>query len=320
MLRDRIVCGISDNTIQRRLLAELGLTYKKALEISQGIEAANRNMCELHRPSANSSKQRDMASVNNEINKVAPNPTGKSETCYHCRKTGHNPAACLFKDAMCRFCDKVGHLKAVCYSRKKAEAHRNKTDPQARPVLTVSQTDTAQQEDTDEYTLYTLHSPSSTLPITVAVQMEGSSVQMELDTGAAFSLMSETAFRQLFPTKELQPSTIRLCAYSGEPIEVMGSVYIDVIYKEQSAHVQLPLLIVRHNGPTLMGRNWLQQLRLDWREIHTIQLDPLEALLEKYNAVFNSTLGTLRDFQAHIHVDQAAKPKYCKARSIPYSV
>ena len=31
-------------------------------------------------------------------------------------------------------------------------------------------------------------------------------------------------------------------------------------------------------------------------------------------------LGTLRDFKAHIHVDQAAKPKYCKARSIPYSV
>ena len=79
MLRDRIVCGISDDTIQRHLLAEPGLTYKKAL---QGIEAANRNMRELHRPSANSSKQRDIASVNNEINKVAPNPTGKSETCY----------------------------------------------------------------------------------------------------------------------------------------------------------------------------------------------------------------------------------------------
>ena len=318
MLRDRIVCGISDDTIQRRLLAEPGLTYKKALEISQGIEAANRNMRELHRPSANSSKQRDIASVNNEINKVAPNPTGKSETCYRCGKTGHKPAACRFKDATCRFCGKVGHLKAVCYSRKKAEAHRKKTDPQARPVLAVSQTDAAQQEDTDEYPLYTLRSPSSTPPITVPVQIEGSSVQMELDTGAAFSLMSETAFRQLFPTKELEPSTIRLCAYSGEPIEVIGSVYIDVTYKEQSA--QLPLLIVRHNGPTLLGRNWLQQLRLDWREIHTIQLDPLEALLEKYNAVFNSMLGTLRDFQAHIHVDQAAKPKYCKARSIPYAV
>ena len=151
MLRDRIVCGINDDTIQCRLLAEPELTYKKVLEISQGIEAANRNMRELHQPSANSSKQRDIANVNNEINKVAPNPTGKSETCYRCGKTGHKPAACRFKDATCRFCGKVGHLKAVCYSRKKAEAHRKKTGPQACPVLAVSQTDAAQQEDTDEY-------------------------------------------------------------------------------------------------------------------------------------------------------------------------
>ena len=193
-------------------------------------------MRELHRPSANNSKQRDIASVNNEINKVAPNPTGKSETCYRCRKTGHKPVACRFKDATRCFCGKVGHLKAASYSRKKTEAHRKKTDPQARPVLTVSQTDTAQQEDTDEYPLYTLRSPSSTPPITVSVQIEGSSVQMELDTGAALSLMSETVFRQLFPSKELVPSTIRLCAYSGEPIEVIGSVHI-VMYRDIKAEI-----------------------------------------------------------------------------------
>ena len=202
-----------------------------------------------HQPTVS---QRDIASVNNEINEVAPNPNGKSEICYRCGKTGHKPAACRFKDVTYRFCGKVDHLKAVCYFRKKTEAHRKKTDPQARPVLTVSQTDTAQQEDTDEYPLYTLRSPSSTLPITVSMQIEGSSVQMELDTGAAFSLMSETVFRQLFPSKELESSTIRLCAYSGEVIEVIGNVHIDVMYKEQSA--QLPLLIVRHNGPTLLGR------------------------------------------------------------------
>ena len=207
----------------------------------------------------------------------------------------------------------------MCYRKKKTEAHRKKTDPQACPVLTVSQTDAAQQEDTDEYPLYTLCSPSSTPPITVPVQIEGSSVQMELDTGAAFTLMLETVFRQPFPTKALDPSTIRLCTYSGEPKEIIGSVHIDVMYKDQSA--QLPLLILRHNGPTLLGRNWLQQLyktRLEGNSYHPVGSP--RSIIEKYNAVFNSTLGTLRSFNAHIHVDQAAKPKYCKARSIPYSV
>ena len=40
MLRDRIVCGINDDTIQKRLLAEAKLTYTKALELAQGLETA----------------------------------------------------------------------------------------------------------------------------------------------------------------------------------------------------------------------------------------------------------------------------------------
>ena len=44
MLRDRLVCGVNEETIQRRLLAESGLTLKKALEIAQGLEAAARNV------------------------------------------------------------------------------------------------------------------------------------------------------------------------------------------------------------------------------------------------------------------------------------
>ena len=87
VLQDRIVCGISNDIIQRHLLTEPVLTFKKVLEISLGIEAANRNMCELHRLSACNSKQRDIASINNEINKVTPNLTGKSETCYCCVST-----------------------------------------------------------------------------------------------------------------------------------------------------------------------------------------------------------------------------------------
>ena len=47
MLRDRLVCGIRDRRLQQRLLAETDLTFKKALEISQAIEAAERNAKDL---------------------------------------------------------------------------------------------------------------------------------------------------------------------------------------------------------------------------------------------------------------------------------
>jgi len=38
MLRDRLVCGISDGRLQRRLLADPTLNFKKALEMAQAVE------------------------------------------------------------------------------------------------------------------------------------------------------------------------------------------------------------------------------------------------------------------------------------------
>lgn len=38
MLHDRLVCGIADDRIQRRLLAEPELTFDRALKVAQAIE------------------------------------------------------------------------------------------------------------------------------------------------------------------------------------------------------------------------------------------------------------------------------------------
>ena len=60
--------------------------------------------------------------------------------------------------------------------------------------------------------------------------------------------------------------------------------------------------------------------KLDWISIYAVQQsNPQQVLLRKYQAIFQQSLGTLKGFKAHIHVDPAAKPKYCKARSIPYA-
>ena len=47
MLRDRIVCGINDPRIQRRLLAESELNYKSAFVLAQSMETADQNTNDL---------------------------------------------------------------------------------------------------------------------------------------------------------------------------------------------------------------------------------------------------------------------------------
>ena len=47
MLRDRLVCGINDPRIQRRLLAEPTLSYVKALELAHATETVKSNAKQL---------------------------------------------------------------------------------------------------------------------------------------------------------------------------------------------------------------------------------------------------------------------------------
>ena len=89
MLCDRIVCGISDARIQRRLLAELRLTYAKAVQLSQSMEAAERN-------SKTILPQREIATVHVHVTRTV---------CYRCGRE-HSPETCKCKDLFCRKCSK----------------------------------------------------------------------------------------------------------------------------------------------------------------------------------------------------------------------
>ena len=46
----------------------------------------------------------------------------------------------------------------------------------------------------------------------------------------------------------------------------------------------------------------------------------LEYLLDKYGDLFKNELGTIRSFQAELHVKPEVRPKCFKPRSVPYAL
>ena len=44
---------------------------------------------------------------------------------------------------------------------------------------------------------------------------------------------------------------------------------VDVSYDEQ-CHRNLKLLVVQGSGPSLMGRDWLRVMTLDWRKVSKV--------------------------------------------------
>ena len=303
MLRDQLVWGVKNDAIQQKLLGEAKLTFKRAMELAQGLETAAQNVQTLKASTQGSDPGKS------EVHKIAD--AGKGLTCHRCGKIGHIATKCRYKDTVCHKCGKKGHLKAVCRSKPKGGGQRKRNPHTVKHV----------QEDDDsedESPLYHIGSREDTHPIKLMVQIEGHQVEMELDTGAAVSLMSEKTFKELWPEKKLSPTKCRLVSYSKEPIPVAGSVDVSVEYQHQQA--RLSLIVVAGSGPSLFGRNWLQHLVLDWKEIHQIRRSSLHALLDKYSSVFQEGLGTFQGLEAKIVVDPQATPRFCKARSVPYAM
>ena len=83
---------------------------------------------------------------------------------------------------------------------------------------------------------------------------------------------------------------------------------------------QLPLIVVKGDRPTLLGRSWLAKIQLNWREIHSLSSSGLQELLSQYDDVFQEGLGTFQGYEAKIEVTPNATPRFCKARTVPYSI
>ena len=72
----------------------------------------------------------------------------------------------------------------------------------------------------------------------------------------------------------------------------MGAQNVQVYYEGQSA--SLPLIVVKGDGPTLLGRNWLGTIRIDWYKIYYTTSAGLQNLLEKYDIIFRTSWAALK--------------------------
>ena len=324
MLRDRLVCGIRDRTTQRQLLRETALTFDKALQMALAAEAADKDSRRL--TGATHGHDKDLkeecdppASVHRvgqrrpqysgSKKQGSPRPVQEKPECFRCGGK-HHPSSCPCKEYVCHFCKKKGHLAKVC---------RKKTRSKAGQTNTVS--DECQTVDDPVYTMFNVQSGGSQ-PYRAVVTANGLPMSMEIDTGASVSIINEDTFKTIRKGEsnlELQDTTVKLKTYTGDPIIVHGSIVVPVEHNGQAA--RLPLVVAAGKGPNLLGRDWLSALCLDWKTIFSVGKSlTLQQVLDEHSEVFEEGLGELRDVEAKIHIDKDAKPRFHKARKVPFAI
>ena len=343
-LRDRLVCGLSNIMIQQKLLSEETLTYETAVNIATAMETAARDVKLLHMDSMYKSNKTRWDMPDSEVHKLSfpPNkfrsysdqkPPTSGGVCYRCRGQ-HRSDKCPFKESECHFCQKKGHIFRACRNRQAgtydetiSNKNKNRAMKKSDPSKThhIDVTEDEYSDDVDVYTIYHVTSKGKIMPYFVQLIVQGQNTTLEIDTGAAVTVVNEPTYHQWHVkcNTPLQPTSTKLKSYSGEIIPVLGSVQVLVEYETQKIH--LNAIIVQGNGPCLMGRDWLAKIKLDWPNIfytYAVRECPiaLDELVSAHGNVFKKELGTLKGVVASIEVHPDAKPIYCKARPVPYAL
>ena len=231
MLRDRLVCGIADTQIQRRLLAESKLTLKKATELALGMEAAVKNAQTLQStPSRAIAQDESLHKVQSGHRKKVQKTS--QAVCYRCGVTGHMAQACRHKSSKCHSCGKVGHLQKVCRSKPKKDAIQQGSKAARQQGINA-----VESCMTEEYQLYPIHtsqdSKSPHNPYVVEIDLDEHPVKMEIDTGASVSIISSATYQEKFRTKPLQASAVKLKTYADKPLQNLGSLSVHVRHNSQ---------------------------------------------------------------------------------------
>ena len=89
---------------------------------------------------------------------------------------------------------------------------------------------------------------------------------------------------------------MKLRTYTGEPVPALGVV--DVTVEHSTQKNSLPLYIIQGNRPALLGRRWLEKLRLNWQEVFQVSdgdTSHLKEILEKHYKVFGEELCSMKD-------------------------
>lgn len=193
-LRDRFVCGLHETTVQRKLLSEDdSLSLEKALKIAVSMETVAKGSAII---------KEGIPTISRVATNLPQQRRGHRNQCSCCGKLGHSKRDCYYKDLKCHNCGRVGHLQAVCRQNsdvgkrnsKESKVSTFKKNKRSSKIKEVKEETSEFEVDTsdDGVTVYYVKTIASCKPVEVTI--EGSQVTMELNTGAAISLIPKKLF------------------------------------------------------------------------------------------------------------------------------
>ena len=113
LIRDRLVCGIRNDHMQRGLLELAKLMFEKAFEMAQLHDAAEQHSRALNKPL---DVHRTLILTKHHLGPTDHTTDRVATACYRCGGR-HYANDCRFRLSVCNYSKKKGHIQGVCRSQ-----------------------------------------------------------------------------------------------------------------------------------------------------------------------------------------------------------
>ena len=123
-IRDKLVCGILNNTIRKKLLSERNLTLQRAIEIAKGLEEADIQSKTISEQQQNIKEETSYKIIPKRY--TPPRKIKSNKKCYRCNDPDHMANVCPFKHLVCDKCNVKGHVGKACkkFPESKKRTHQ----------------------------------------------------------------------------------------------------------------------------------------------------------------------------------------------------
>ena len=285
-MRDRIVIGIRDKQVSKKLQMKSDLTLRTAIEMARHSELIKTQNTEKGQGAEHVDTVKTVRKTEQKITGNVAKTTKKTRkgACMRCGRNHAEGEQCPAKGKKCMKCNKIGHFAAACYS-KTAVQEITEADEDEDTVF-LGSVELKQSKDA----LLAEDEPLWRTTLTLADMP----VSFKIDSGANTSVMSEATYETLQHKPKLNVVKNTLQS-PGSVVATRGQFLAKL-----KAHVNGQLrnccfrvVVVETNGENLLSRTVATKLGLIKR------IDEISTF---------SGLGTLKGEPVRITLKDGAQP------------
>ena len=228
LIRDRIVCGIRDQSVRVRLLREADLTLEKTVDICRATEHSKAQAKSLQSDGTAETVEvikdgRRKANITRR-EKARRQQSSEQTNCGNCGRQ-HEPRACPAYGKRCNHCGKPNHFSTVCRSK------------QAQPTnikdIEYSGEDSDSDFGIDGLSVDSMNESGSEEHVWLSINNKR--MQLKLDTGAEANVLTKKDFDKAVPKKQraskMRETKAKLTAYGGHDIPTLGKCFLTCHFK-----------------------------------------------------------------------------------------